>query len=217
MLCARDARDLEALRSDIALRLGVDVVAMAMDLGAESARQADVAAAMRPSGALKAILAPIGASTSADSFGASEDVVDYLVQVNLLSVVKSVGHLAALLDLRSKPVIVGFGSIAATRGRSRNIVYAASKRALQSYFEGLRHALNKKGVRVQFAVLGYMDTALSRGQKLKLPKASVDSVARNILDGIERDRGTFYLPRWWAPVCFALRLLPWQIFKKMEF
>ena len=65
-------------------------------------------------------------------------------------------------------VIVGFGSIAGARGRSRNIVYAAAKRGLQTYFESLRHGHLPSALRVQFHRLGFLRSNLTFGMKLPL-------------------------------------------------
>ncbi len=66
--------------------------------------------------------------------------------------------------------MVGFGSIAAARGRSGNVVHASSKRALESYFESLRHAWAGQGPRVQFYILGYLDTSLASGRTKLFPR-----------------------------------------------
>ena len=67
----------------------------------------------------------------------------------------------------NKGTIVGFGSVSSTIGRNVNTVYAASKRGLESLFESLSiTALNSK-LKIQFYNIGYLDTNLSYGKKLR--------------------------------------------------
>jgi short-subunit dehydrogenase len=112
---------------------------------------------------------------------------------------------------------VGFGSIAAVRGRSANVVYSAAKRALESYFESLRHRLTSAKVRVQFYRLGYMDTQQSFGKRLLLPKASPEQIARDVVRNLDRDVGFTTRPRFWIAVSLIVRCLPWALFRRLKF
>jgi short-subunit dehydrogenase len=114
-------------------------------------------------------------------------------------------------------LIVGFGSIAAVRGRTRNAAYSAAKRALASYFESVRHALRDTPVHVQFYVLGYLDTNLAFAQDTKLPRASPAKCAEHVFRRRHADAGVTYYPHYWRPICAVLRLLPWSVFRKLSF
>ena len=113
-----------------------------------------------------ALLLPIGWTAASDVTTSHADVAERLVRTNFLSVAAIVT--ALLPELRKKPraCVVGFGSVAASRGRGGNLTYAASKRALQTWFEGLRHACVCSAVRVRFYVLGYLDTCLAFGRHM---------------------------------------------------
>jgi short-subunit dehydrogenase len=112
---------------------------------------------------------------------------------------------------------VGFGSVAAVRGRSRNVAYSASKRALQSLFESLRHAEESHGIAVTFYCLGYMNTSMAYGQRLPFPPISPASVAERVVRRLGRDTGTRFVPRYWRWVAMVLRALPWWIFGRLRF
>ena len=62
--------------------------------------------------------------------------------------------------------------------------YSISKAAAFSLSQSLRALLAGRGVRVHAVIAGPVDTDMSRG--FDAPKASPESVARAIFDGVER-------------------------------
>ena len=62
--------------------------------------------------------------------------------------------------------------------------YSISKAAAFSLSQSLRALLAGRGVRVHAVLTGPVDTDMSRG--LDIPKASPESVARAIFDGVEK-------------------------------
>jgi len=63
--------------------------------------------------------------------------------------------------------------------------YSVSKAAAFSLTQSLRALLAGRGVRVHAVLTGPVDTDMTRG--LDVPKASAESVARAIFDGVEKD------------------------------
>lgn len=113
--------------------------------------------------------------------------------------------------------VVGFGSIAAVRGRKANVVYSASKRGLESYFESLRHLTANTGVIVQFYRLGYVETQQSFGQRLLFPVVTPEQVARDIMARAGRDFGVRFFPGFWRLIALAVAWLPWRLYKNLDF
>ena len=106
-----------------------------------------------------------------------------LVNTNFTSVCLFINHFLPILKKLPNTTIIGFGSIAAIRGRSLNATYAASKRALESYFESLRHFVVNSPLTVQFYMIGYIDTNLSFGADMTLFKpAQVDRLANIVFN-----------------------------------
>jgi NAD(P)-dependent dehydrogenase (short-subunit alcohol dehydrogenase family) len=129
----------------------------------------------------------------------------------------AVGTLLPRMTPHGRRSIVGFGSIAAVRGRRSNVAYSAAKRGLESYFESLRHSVAGSGICVQFYRLGYVRTQQSFGKKLMLPPMEPTAVARHVVDNMEHDIGMRSLPRYWAGVCLILKRMPWRIFRHLNF
>ena len=215
VLAASDPRDLTAQAADLRLRFGVDVETVAADAGRPGPFVATLSDALagRP---LRSVLFPIGATLSTDD-GMNDTVdADRLLSVNFLSIAALVARLWPLLQHQSRASLVGFGSVAATRGRRGNVIYSAAKRALASYFESMRLAGGERGVVVQFYVLGYLDTQQTFGRRLLPPPAGTARLSARVVRDLGRDFGVRYYPAYWRPLCSALRLLPWPAFRRLR-
>ena len=63
----------------------------------------------------------------------------------------------------NRGTLVALGGIAAVRGRSRNVIYAAAKRGLESFCESLRQGHEPQAPSVQCWRLGFVATNLTYG------------------------------------------------------
>jgi NAD(P)-dependent dehydrogenase (short-subunit alcohol dehydrogenase family) len=84
---------------------------------------------------------------------------------------------------RSRGTIVNNVSLAALAPVPFAPAYSISKAAALSLTQSLRMLLARRGVSVHSVLTGPVDTEMTRG--LEIPKASPESVARAIFDGIE--------------------------------
>jgi NAD(P)-dependent dehydrogenase (short-subunit alcohol dehydrogenase family) len=88
------------------------------------------------------------------------------------------------LLVRSRGAIVNVLSVAALAALPLIPAYSISKAAAFSLSQSLRALLAGRGVSVHAVLTGPVDTDMSRG--LDIPKASAESVARAIFDGVEK-------------------------------
>ena len=86
---------------------------------------------------------------------------------------------------RSRGAIVNVLSAAAWAALPIVPAYSISKAAAFSMSQSLRALLAAQGVRVHAVLTGPVDTDMSRG--FDVPKASPESVARAIFDGVEKE------------------------------
>lgn len=86
---------------------------------------------------------------------------------------------------RSRGAIVNVLSVAAIAPLPIIPAYSISKAAAFSLSQSLRALLAGRGVRVHAALLGPVDTDMSRD--FDAPKASPESVARALFDGVEKE------------------------------
>ncbi len=216
VLAARGETDLAAEAAHLRLSYGVDVQWLVLD-ATDPAQVATRVAALRNEALPRNLLFPVGLSDNGDDCTLNEHASTDLIHANLSSVIATVSELLPALMQGGGGNIVGFGSVAAVRGRSANVVYAAAKRGLESYFESLRHRTASTEVRVQFYRLGYVATQMSYGRPLPFPVAEPDWIAERVAAGLGRDLGLVHLPRFWALITPAVRAVPWRLFRKSRF
>lgn len=216
LLVSSDERDVAALAADFRLVHGI----RARGLAADATRPGELAAAIGEALAgeiPEALLFPVGLVSDEDDGTLDPARSAQLWDANFGAVVAVVStQLPALLE-RGRGAIVGFGSVAALRGRGRNVVYAAAKRALDSYFESLRHLGEPRGLVVNCYVLGYLDTNLAWGRALPFRPASPARTAERVCRELGRPRGRRYHPRPWAALALVLRALPWFVYRRLRF
>ena len=126
VLVASDARDLAPLASDLQLRFDVEVRILAMDLAGSADPGARVIEALKDMPAACALLLPVGMSRSDDDGHLGATAIGQLLAINLHAPM-AIAHALVPGLVESRGVIVGFGSIAGARGRSRNVVLCRSQ------------------------------------------------------------------------------------------
>lgn len=217
ILVAGDQRDLAALASDLEIVGGARVRVLAHDAADHAALAERLDGLVAEGEDIEGLLFPVGAMAPDDEGELDPSAAERLMQVNFLCVASVVRRFLPRLERQRSGVVVGFGSVASIRGRGRNVAYAASKRALESYFESLRHRCEPQGLCVVFYSLGYLRTSLSFGQKLPLPSADPSAMAEEICRELGRRRGKHYKPGWWRWIALVVRHLPWFVYGRLRF
>lgn len=210
ILIATDERDLAAMCADLEIRHNISAKFFSVNLLKSEVLPAYVMGAQR-------YYFPIGYSSDQDNWQSSANHQFNIYQINFFSIASIVVNILQQRD-RASIDIIGFGSIAETRGRSNNIFYSASKRALTSFFESLLHAQDKFNVRTFFYQIGYMKSQQSYGKKLLFPIVEPKYIAEVVYQSIEaRQTGIRYLPGFWRLICLILRIIPWPLYRKIQF
>jgi NAD(P)-dependent dehydrogenase (short-subunit alcohol dehydrogenase family) len=111
------------------------------------------------------------------------EVIEQHLAVNLLGLLK-VTHAFLPLLRRSQGAIVNNLSLAGLAPLPIIPAYSSSKAAAFNVTQSLRALLAGQGVRVHAVVLGPIDTDMNRG--FEIPKASPQSAAMGIFDGLEK-------------------------------
>jgi NAD(P)-dependent dehydrogenase (short-subunit alcohol dehydrogenase family) len=111
------------------------------------------------------------------------DVIEQHLAVNLFGVFKVTREFLPLLK-RSKGAIINNLSLAALAPLPVIPGYSMSKAAALNMTQSLRALLTGQGVAVHAVILGPIDTDMNRG--FNIPKATPESAARGIFDGLER-------------------------------
>lgn len=104
---------------------------------------------------------------------------------------------------RSRGAIVNNVSLMALAPMPLTPAYAISKAAAFNLTQSLRALLAGQGVRVHAVLTGPTDTDMTRG--FEIPKASPESVARAILDGVEKEEEDIFPDPASAPMAAGWR------------
>lgn len=215
LLVASERRDVEATCADLRLRHGIEARSLGLDLSRDDDPAAKVLAALEGLPPIKSVLLPIGVSRRDDDLSLDAAAIAQLLAVNLNAPLAIVhGLLPGLLE--SKGTVVLFGSVAAQRGRGKNVAYAAAKRGLTSFAESLRQRYKTRELHVQLWQLGFLRTNLTHGMKLPLPALAPDEAARQVADRLGKGSFERYLPSWWWPIIFLIKRLPWFVYRRMK-
>jgi uncharacterized protein len=217
LIVASDERDLLPLAKDLRLTQAIEVRVVAHDARDHQGLAAAIDRAIGSDEPIEALLFPIGSSEDDDDGTLPPERAEALVRINLLAVTSVGARLLPRMIAQQRGAVVGFGSVAAERGRGRNVIYAAAKRALESVFESWRHRLEPEGLSVVLYTLGYVDTNLAFGRPLPFPKADPHWIAERVCDELGRARGKRFLPGGWRFVAFAVRALPWFLYRRARF
>lgn len=106
--------------------------------------------------------------------------------------------------------LVTICSISALRGMRGNITtYAATKAGLASLSEGIRADLLRTPIRVSAIFPGYIRSEMNERVKRTPFIVDTESGSRALVQAIEREPATAYVPRWpWVPMAFFLEHAP---------
>ncbi len=218
VLVARHERDLAALASDLTLRWQIQAYIQPLDL---QTPDLDIGGfcetCLTQLGSVDAVFLTAGMTDSDDVGPAEPPLIERLIRVNYARMIQFSAAFGRIFEAQGAGTLVTFSSISAAAPRSRNTVYSSTKAALDTYCKGLRHYFRDTSVIVQTYTLGYVDTAMTFGQKLLFPIASPAMVATYAVKNLHRDRGKIYLPRFWGIVVFVLRHTPWFLYKRLPF
>lgn len=139
------------------------------------------------------------------------------LEINGISPVLYAEAFAKEMEKTNHGTIALIGSVAGDRGRKSNYVYGAAKGLVARYAQGLQHRFAGTGVKVVLIKPGPTDTPMTAHLKSKGAKlASVESVAKQIVAGIEAGKPVIYAPGKWRLIMMIISHLPAAIFNKIN-
>tara|TARA_B110000211_G_C14000981_1_gene518482 strand:+ start:517 stop:1260 length:744 start_codon:yes stop_codon:yes gene_type:complete len=214
-LISRDDRDLAPIKSDLENKFQIKVNIYKVDASSKDEVSSFLKNKETIFNDLDGVLFPIGMMSINDCISKIGENADIINNANYLSIVRFIEKIMPIFERKNNGTIVGFGSVASSLGRKTNVLYSASKRALNSYFESLISTSNDKNIKTQFYILGYLDTSLASDKDLIFPKASTKELALRVYNNINKDSIIKYHPNWWRIICYTISIIPFYIIKKM--
>lgn len=218
VLTARPSPALDAAAADLRARFRVVVEVMPLDvthIGWDDAATF-VSRCFDALPSVARVYMTVGTVHRADEGTASAQVFRELLSVNCLGPSILIAAFTERMRVRPGRITV-VSSVAAVRARGRNLAYAASKRALETFVDGLRHALGASPLQLDLVRVGYLRTRLTEGERLLLPPADVSRVAAVICRGRAAATGVRYVPWFWFVISTGVRMMPWNLFRRVKF
>ena len=213
IIISRDERDLRAIKSDLEIKFKITVKYFAVDASSFDEIKKFLYSNLKLLSEIQGILFPAGMMEPKDEILNDMSVSNSLIQANMGTVAYFLSKIFPIFMQKNKGVIVGFGSISSTIGRDVNTVYAASKRGLESLFESLAITALPSKLKIQFYTIGYLDTNLSYGKKLLLPKGSAKKLAKIVYNNLNKNYRKTYYPSWWAVIAIIIKILPFSLIR----
>lgn len=131
---------------------------------------------------------------------------------NALSFISLLTLFAGKFEAQRSGIIVVMSSVAGDRGRKSNYIYGSAKAAVTVFTSGLRNRLAASGVHVLTVKPGLIDTPMTKDFEKGYLWSSPDRAARDIIGAIVKRRHVVYVPSFWRPIMFVIRLIPERIF-----
>ena len=215
LLVSRDERDLLAIKSDLTLKYNISVDYISLDFSNLSQIDEKLLSREDLINKVQGVLFPVGLMFDNDNFETDSENILKLINANYLSITYTISKLLKYFKEKNSS-IVGFGSVSGLLGRNLNSNYAASKRALESYFESLAFEKKFKEINIQFYILGYLDTNLAFGKNLLLPKGSTKRLSGIVFKNLNKKFKKKYFPFFWSFAAIILKIIPFSIILSLK-
>ena len=215
LLAGRDRADLERTAADLRVRSGRRVEVLDFDAAACGEHAAFAEACRLRASRLNVFLA-FGAMPPQDAIDADARLAQSVIAANYGGAVSVLARLAPLLEAQGAGSVVVLSSVAGDRGRRKNYVYGSAKAGLNTYLQGLRARLQRRGVGVTTVKAGFLDTAMSFGHPGMFLIAGPEACASACLRHARRGRDIAYFPAFWRAIMAIIKLIPERVFKRLD-
>lgn len=214
LLVGRSSERLRTTESDLAIRFPESKFSsLALDM-----QSSEAVSGLVDSLARKPVdLALVAQGSLTEQAKASTDL-SYLQQqleLNVVSATIFAEGLAGLFERQGFGTLAVIGSVAGDRGRAYNYSYGSSKAFLETYVQGLQQRFASSKIRVSLIKPGPTATPMTSSHRGKM--ADPSDVAKVIAAGLARGKRVIYAPKLWRLIMFAVRSIPFFIFKRLNF
>jgi decaprenylphospho-beta-D-erythro-pentofuranosid-2-ulose 2-reductase len=214
-LVGRNAAALAAIAADLRVRGAREVGVETMDANDLAAHEPMLDRAETLLGGLDTVLIAYGTLSDQKACERSAALTVQELGNNAVSVAALLTPIAARFERQRSGAIAVISSVAGDRGRQSNYVYGSAKALVTAFLSGLRQRLCKSGVAVITIKPGFVDTPMTAAFRKGFLWAKPQQVAAGIVRAIDRSTAVAYLPAFWRPIMFLIRLIPERLFRRL--
>ncbi|QKX15653.1 SDR family oxidoreductase [Microbulbifer sp. YPW1] len=211
-LLARDESRLLKITDDLRVRGASEVYSARFDAQEFSSHESVLDRVFSLMKQVDVVILAHGTLPDQEACQSSVEVTLREIEVNALSSVSVLTHLANSLEKQGSGTLAAITSVAGDRGRKSNYVYGSAKAMVSVFLAGLRHRLFGKGVNVLDVRPGFVDTPMTKAFDKGPLWAQPESVAEGMVAAIDRGKAVVYLPFFWAWIMRIVRNLPSFLF-----
>ncbi|ULQ52767.1 SDR family oxidoreductase [Flavihumibacter fluvii] len=214
ILASRNPEQLSPLKSDLAIRFGIDCYSCqfdAMDFGSHQNFYQSLP--VKPDIAI----CIFGYMKDNEFVSAHPDELVRTIGTNFTGAASILNIIARDFSKRKSGTIVGISSVAGLRGRQSNYIYGSAKAGFIAYLSGLRNRLFRDQVHVLTVLPGFVNTSMT--EDLQLPPlltAQPVEVAVALYKGVSKKKNTIYVKWFWKWIMLIIKMIPEPIFKKLR-
>lgn len=214
-LVARDPDKLAAVADDLRSRGADRVYIREMDVLDYDRHLSVIDEAIAELGGLDMALIAHGSLPDQPACEKSFELTRQELEVNALSVVSLLTHLANYFERERRGTIAVISSVAGDRGRKSNYVYGAAKGMVSVYMQGIRNRLHASNVAVITIKPGFVTTPMTAAFKKGILWVGPERVAHGICRAIRKGSDVVYVPWFWSWIMLAIRHIPEGLFKRL--
>lgn len=205
-LASRDVKELERIASDLYVRYGAEVKIGHFDAEKSETHAPFLERVLQEVHELKGVVAAFGIFGSHEKARSEYEAQEKIFRVNLLGACSILSLIANHLEKQGSGFMIGISSVSGEQARATSYFYNASKGGLSLFLQGLRFRFLKTQVKVLTVKPGYVDTAMSFGQKKK-PMTTPEHVARETIKALDKGKSVVYVPKFWRYLFVWKRLI----------
>jgi len=214
ILAARNVQRLNAVQSDLHIRLSCSVTLAEFD-AASTHGHASFYNQLEPKP--DAVISFLGYLGDHNKAITNWDECNQILTANFVGAVSILNCVAEDFEKKKSGIIVGVSSVAGERGRQSNYLYGSAKAGFTAYLSGLRNRLSKSNVHVVTIKPGFMKTKMLDGMDTPgfltlLP----NKAAQQIFKAIKKKKNVAYVSPIWKWVMLVIKTIPEPIFKRLK-
>jgi len=216
-MCARREDDLQRLAADLSVRGAAEVQFARFDATNKKSIATAVRNIRKNFVDIDCLLLAHGYLPKIGARAVPQEILEKTFAVNFTSAALILEHFAPYFEKRQEGSIAVISSVAGDRGRGKNYPYCAAKAALTAYVSGLRQRLQPLGIHVLTIKPGFVATPMTAQLPQNALFANAGTVGRGVHRAIKRRREVVYLPGYWRLIMAAVKAMPENVFKRLQF